>query len=112
MFDSTTEELNKMYQIQLPTNPSQIKHIFRNAEGHLPDTPANQQKVLDVANNDDNYDGKSSNNNCTWYSEEQPDGSQIWVKVHGDIISNAGKNETPRKWNSETGYDRNPKKRK
>ncbi len=108
--DTSTEELNKMYQIKLPTNSAQIKHIFREEEGHLPDTPANQKKILDVANNENNYVGTSSNNNCTWYSEKQEDGSQIWVKVHGGTISNAGKNEKPRKWNSETGFDRNPNK--
>ena len=30
--------------------------------------------------------------------------------VHGNVISNAGKNTQPRGWNFETGFDRNPKK--
>ena len=40
---------------QLPANDSQLKHIFRKAEGHLPDTPENRQLVTKVANTPANY---------------------------------------------------------
>ena len=37
-------------QNKLPPNDSQLKHIFRNAEGHLTDTPENRKLILSVAN--------------------------------------------------------------
>ncbi len=102
--EALKETLNK-----LPPNDSQLKHIFRNAEGHLPDTPENRELVTNAANNPDNYMGVDKYGN-TWYSQMQSDGSQIWVQTRNGRIQNAGKNLTPHSWDSETGFSRNPAK--
>lgn len=103
--DKNSSTLNN----KLPTKDSQLKHIFRKAEGHLPDTPENRKLIEKVANNPDNYVGKDKYGN-EWYSEIQPDGSQIWVTVRNGTIQNAGKNDEPKTWDDETGYSKNPKK--
>jgi hypothetical protein len=41
-----------------PTNESQIKHIFRDKSGHLPDTPDNRKLLKDVANDPAKYFGQ------------------------------------------------------
>jgi RHS repeat-associated protein len=40
-----------------PKNPGQLGHIFRNAPGHLADTPANRQLLTDIASNPANRIG-------------------------------------------------------
>ena len=46
--------------VTFPQGGVQLKHIFRNADGHVPDTPANRQLILDVSNNMNNYLGKDA----------------------------------------------------
>ena len=94
---------------KFPTNESKLKHIFREAEGHMPDTPENRKLIEKVANDSTNFAGTDKYGN-EWYSEFQPDGSQIWVIVRNGTIQNAGKNDPPRNWDKETGYSNNPKK--
>lgn len=94
-----------------PINDSQVKHIFRPKEGHLSDTPENRKLIETVANDPANYKGNDKYGN-EWYSRMESDGSQVWVITRGGRIQNAGKNLTPREWDSETGYSRNPKKDK
>ncbi|WP_240669135.1 RHS repeat-associated core domain-containing protein [Dyella sp. M7H15-1] len=87
----------------LPTNGSQLGHIFNaNNEGHLPNTPENQQLIEDVANNPDNELGTDSRG-LTWYAETQPDGSQVWVSTMNGVIQNGGLNQAPRNYNTQTG---------
>ena len=95
--------------INFPENESQLKHIFRNKEGHFLDTSENRETVLDVANNRDNYLGVDSRGN-DWYARIESDGSQTWVRVRNNVIDNAGSNTTPRTWDSETGLYNNIKK--
>lgn len=97
---------------QLPPNDSQLKHIFRDAEGHLPDTPENRELVTNMANNPANYMGMDKYGN-QWYSSfNASDGSQLWASVRNGRIQNAGKNLVPHTWDDETGYSQNPKKDK
>lgn len=103
--EAVKESLNK-----LPPNDSQLKHIFRNAEGHLPDTPENRSLVTAVSNNPECYMGVDKYGN-SWYAKMQSDGTQIWVQLRKGIIQNAGKNATPHIWDSETGFSRNIKKK-
>lgn len=94
---------------KLPPNDSQIKHMFRNAEGHLPNTLENHKLIETVANDPANYKGKDKFGK-EWYSRMEPDGSQIWAWSFNGVIRDAGKNSTPKEWDPETGYCRNPKK--
>ena len=96
-------------KITFPQGEAQLKHIFRDAEGHLLDTPANRQKILDVTSNVGNYLGKDARGN-DWYAIISKDGKQTWVRVRNGVIDNAGVNDVPRIWDSETGLYNNTKK--
>lgn len=92
-----------------PSDDSQIKHIFREKKGHLPDTPENRTLIENVANNQNNYIG-TDRYGTQWYSKTQPDGKQIWVRIYNDRIINAGENETPKIFDPQTGLNNNPLK--
>lgn len=96
-------------KITFPQEDAQLKHIFRDAEGHIADTSANRQKILDVTSNLDNYLGKDARGN-DWYAIISEDGTQIWVRVRNGVIDNAGVNDVPRTWDSVTGLYNNTKK--
>lgn len=89
----------------LPKNDSQIKHIFREKSGHIPDTPDNRKLLEELANKKENYIGTDMYGN-EWYSQTQSDGSQVWVTTRGGIIQNGGVNNPPKSWNADTGYSR------
>lgn len=94
-------------QNRLSSKPSQLKHMFADRPGHLPDTPENRTLLESVANNPNNYLGTDSMN-TQWYAQIQPDGSQIWARVWNGSIFNGGINEIPREWNPVTGLNNNP----
>jgi hypothetical protein len=81
----------------LPENPSQLGHIFRDAPGHLPDTIANRQLLLDTATNPANSFGVNRFGNEVFVST-RADGSQVWVETRNGIIQNGGVNNPPRTW--------------
>ena len=87
---------------ELPNNESIIDHIFRDADGHITDTPENRQLLEEVSNNTNNYLGTDKYGN-DWYAQSQSDGSQIWVEVRNGIIFEGGINEEPKTWNPQTG---------
>ena len=91
----------------LPSKPSQLRHIFADRPGHLVDTEENRALIESVANNSNNYLGTDSMN-TQWYAQIQPDGSQIWARVWNDTIFNGGINDIPREWNEATGLNNNP----
>ena len=97
--------------IKLPSNDSQLKHIFENREGHLPDTPENRKLLQDLANDSSKYKGKDKYGN-DWNVRMNTDGTQDWVRSQRQIINEGGRNLTPRPWDKETGLYRNPTKRK
>ena len=97
-------EVNK-----LPQTEAQLRHIFRNAKGHLPDTPTNRMLIKNTANNQKNFLGIDSKG-TSWYAQMQADGSQIWVQTYNGIITNAGLDETPRIFNPQSGLNNNPLK--
>jgi len=82
--------------------PGREDHIFREAEGHLPDTTANRQLLTDVANDPANALGPDKFGN-TWSAKTQADGTQVWVRVRNGEIINGGINQTPRTYSPETG---------
>lgn len=92
-------------KIKLPENNSQLKHIFREKEGHIEDTPQNRSLLETVANDKENYVGTDSYG-MQWYSKTQADGSQVWVRVRNNTIQNGGINNPPKIWNPSTGYNK------
>lgn len=72
-------------------------------------TKSNRQKILDVTSDLDNYLGKDARGN-DWYAVISEDGTQTWVRVRNGVIDNAGVNDVPRTWDSETGLYNNTKK--
>jgi RHS repeat-associated protein len=88
-----------------PTKSSQLEHIFRNAPGHLPNTPQNQQLLTDMVNNPANFRGPGKNG-LQWYGAIQPDGTQLWGSVRNGVIQNGGLNLTPQPSNPGTGFSR------
>ena len=97
--------------IKLPSNDSQLRHIFENREGHLPDAPENRKLLQDLANDSTKYKGKDKYGNV-WNVRMNNDGTQDWVRSQHQVINEGGRNRTPRPWDKETGLFRNPTKRK
>ena len=94
----------------LPSDESQLKHIFNDRPGHLPDTPKNRQALLDVANDDSCYLGVDGYGN-EWHASTDGSGSQTWTSSRGGVIQNGGRNHPPRRWDDETGLNNNPFRR-
>lgn len=89
----------------LPSNPSQLSHIFRDDAGHLSNTPENQQTLVSLVNNPANGLGTDQFGN-QWYAKMLPDGSQLWGSVRNGVLQNGGLNTTPRTFNPATGLSR------
>ena len=87
---------------KIPNNDSTTGHIFRDAEGHIPDTPENRALLEDVANDSANFRGTDKYGN-EWYTKIQNDGSQVWVESRNGSIFEGGINNTPKTWSPETG---------
>ena len=88
----------------LPPKPGQVQHIFRNAPGHLPDTPANRALLEGLANDTRAVLGPDRFGN-TLAARLNPDGTQTWVRYRNGVIINGGVNPTPRTYNPQTGLD-------
>ena len=97
-------------KIKLPPNDSQLKHIFEERDGHLPDTPENRKLLEELANNRDRYKGKDKYGN-DWNIRLNDDGTQDWVRSQHQVINEGGRNKESRPWDDETGLFRNPTKR-
>ena len=107
--DNIPEELKG--KIRLPSDDSQLKHIFRDAEGHLPDTPENRRLLTEVANDRSSHAGRDIRGN-DWNIMKTEDGSQIWVISRDGKIQNGGINNPPRVWDDDTGLNINPFKKR
>lgn len=86
----------------LPTNSSQLSHIFRGDAGHLLDTPENRRELSNLVNDSQNLLG-ADRYGSLWYAQTLPDGTQLWGTVRNGIIQNGGLNTTPRSYNQVTG---------
>ncbi len=93
-------------RIKMPRNDAQIKHIFRQADGHLPDTPDNRKLISDLANDVHYFKGKDKYGN-DWHIRNNIDGTQDWVRHQNMMINEGGKNSVPLNWNNETGLYKN-----
>ncbi|MBS0521277.1 MAG: hypothetical protein JSR90_21445, partial [Proteobacteria bacterium] len=96
---------------RLPTDRSQLMHVLRDEEGHLPDTPANKQLLEDVANDPANVMGPDEFGNV-WSARILSDGRQVWTRTRNETIINGGINRTPKPYNSKTGLSASSKPRK
>ena len=103
--DNIPDELKD--RVKLPKNDSQLKHIFRDEEGHLKDTPENRKMLLDLANNNKYHMGKDMYGN-EWHIRINEDGSQDYTREMRQVINEGGKNEIPRSWDEMTGLNHNP----
>ncbi|MBQ0017872.1 MAG: hypothetical protein KBS63_01495 [Clostridiales bacterium] len=97
--------------IHLPNEESQIKHIFGDRPGHLPDTQKNRELLVNLAQDKTKFIGKDKYGN-SWNAEETPDGKQNWVRYKNNVINEGGQNKTPREWDPDTGLNNNPFKNK
>lgn len=96
--------------VSLPDEKSQLNHIFSNRPGHLPDTPQNRERLINLANDNQKFVGKDKYGN-SWNVSNTSDG-QLWVRHQNGKINEGGINKVPRNWNSETGLNDNPIKRR
>lgn len=94
-------------RIKLPENDSQIKHIFEEREGHLPDTPENRKMLTELANDEHFHVGKDMYGN-DWHTRIKVDGTQDWVRHQNQVINEGGKNSIPRQWHDRTGLNNDP----
>jgi filamentous hemagglutinin len=76
--------------------------IFRNSPGHLRDTPANRKLLESIGNNPAFTLGKDKYGN-TWYAQTRADGTQIWVRVRAEKITNGGVNSIPKEFHPQVG---------
>jgi hypothetical protein len=79
----------------LPTKSGQLRHVFPNAPGHLTDTPANRQLLVDVASDSANRVGVDRFGNV-WSSFTRADGTPVWVSTRNGVIQNGGLNQVPK----------------
>jgi len=87
---------------RFPEGPSQLNHIFREAPGHVADTPANRVLIQGVADDAAATLGTDKFGNV-WAARTLGDGTQVWVQTRNGVIQNAGINQTPRAFNPEMG---------
>jgi hypothetical protein len=82
-----------------------LGHIFRDAPGHLADTPANRKLLQGVADDPATTLGADKFGN-TWSARILDDGTQAWTQTRNGDIINGGMNPTPRPFNPQTGLSR------
>ena len=81
------------------------KHIFRNAPGHLSDTPLNRKLLIQTAKNSKNYLGTDQIGNV-WHTTLQSDGSQVWTISRSGLIRNSGINKQPKIFSLKNGLSK------
>jgi filamentous hemagglutinin len=91
--------------VVFPTSESELRHIFREEEGHVADTPENRRLILEVANDMSARLSPDQYGN-SWAARLLPGGQQVWVRIRADTINNGGINAKPRKFNPKTGLNR------
>jgi hypothetical protein len=90
------------HTVRTSISESDSRHIFR--ENHnISDTPANRKLLTDTASVFNNYRGTDKWGNA-FFAKNLPNGQQVWVGVRNGTIRYGGINETPKTFNSETGF--------
>lgn len=82
-----------------------LGHIFKDAPGHLADTPASRKLLQGVADDPATTLGADKFGD-TWSAGKLDDGSQAWTQTRNGDIVNGGVNPTPRPFNPATGLSR------
>jgi filamentous hemagglutinin len=59
--------------------------------------------LIDVANDISTRRGIDQHGTA-WHSQIRNDGSQVWLQVRGNKITNGGINNPPKVWDPQTGY--------
>ena len=103
--DNIPDELKG--KVKLPSDESKLKHIFRNEEGHLQDTPENRKMLIELANEEKFHLGKDKWGS-EWNARLNNDGTQDWVEHRNLEIWDGGRNQFPRDWDETTGLKYNP----
>lgn len=80
-----------------------IDHMFRDDRGHLPDTPANRELLLRVANDPAAINGVDKFG-VRWSSSTQSEGTQVWVRVSKGVVVNGGVNKNPLPYHQDYGF--------
>ena len=93
------------------SNVVYYKHIFRKDEGHLEDSPANRELLLNLAKDPTKFVGLDGYGN-SWNAEIVDGGKQLWVRYQHGVINEGGLNSSPKPWDPVTGFNRNPFDRK
>ena len=91
--------------VVLPTNVSVLGHIFREDEGHVPDTPENRELLLAVANDPGSRVGGDQYGN-EWFARLLEDGRQVWTQARNGRMIDGGVNHVTRFYDQETGLKR------
>lgn len=86
----------------IPSNESQLRHMFGEREGHLLDTFENRTLIHGLVNDPSCKLGIDSWGN-EWYARTNDNGEQIWATARNGVVQNCGINETPRSFNPITG---------
>jgi len=90
-------------RLRLAIDESRIMHIFRDKAGHfIEDLPQTRDMILDIAHDANNLLG-GDKYGTLWYAKIMEGGKQVWIQVRGDLITAAGINDVPKKFNSATG---------
>ncbi len=75
--------------------PEDARHIFRNAPGHMEDTPENRAQLLALISDPAAFAGEDRYG-TRWYARTLSDGRQLWAQRRGNRLRNGGINAPPR----------------
>jgi len=101
---TTTTQVQRLNN-RLTTNQNQLNHMFADRSGHFRhNTEVNRALITNTANNRNNFMGTDIHGNQI-FAQTQANGTQVWARVRDGVITEAGINQTPRSFDSETGLN-------
>jgi hypothetical protein len=104
--DAIRRQGASLFKQEVSFADDQLPHIFRNRSGHFAkNTAANRRAILNTAGDRRYYLGKDQYGN-EWYGKLTRDGKQVWAQVRNGKVTNGGINQTPKKFNPQTGLSK------